>query len=172
MLFPAKIRVGLAGLAIAGGAAAALALGPAGLAVGQSSPPTVGQSSPPIQVQIKVNSPATLVAKGAAVDVSVTASCSGTTTPGGVFIEIVENDKGNIAYGYGENFTLPSCTGTSQTFTLLVTAGNSGPSGIAQGPSAAFAKGVAIANANIQSCSNNGLACANQVVEPVIKIKK
>jgi hypothetical protein len=163
VLLTAKIRVGLVGLTVAGGAAAVLVLGQPG--------PAVGQSSPPIQVQLQVNSPATLAAKGAGVNVSVTVTCSGPVGPGGlVVVELVENDKGNIAYGYGEGS--PSCTGASQTLELLVTAGNTGPSGIAQGPSAAFAKGVAIADTGIQECNASGSTCASQQVQPVIKIKK
>jgi hypothetical protein len=163
VLFPAKIRVGAAGLAIAGGAAAVIALGPAGLAV--------GQTSAPIQVQIQVNSPATLVAKGAGVDVSVTASCSGpAVAPGGfIVLEVTESVAKKIAFGFEE--AQIGCTGTSQTLELLVTAGSGGPAGPPQGPSKAFAKGVALATASIQACPAFG-NCVTQQVEPTIKIKR
>jgi hypothetical protein len=161
MLFPAKARVAVAGLAVAGGAAAAAVLGPAG--------PAVGQSSPPIQVQIQVNSPATLVAKGAGVNVSVTAGCSATGEFGFVVVGVTESVQKHIAYGFAED-SIP-CTGASQTFDLLVTAGSTGPSGIQEGPSKAFAKGVAIAYASIQACSATG-PCGTVQVEPIIKIRK
>lgn len=162
MLFPAKTRVGLVGLVVAGGAAAAIALGPAGSAV--------GQASQPVQVQLAVNSPATLVAKGASVDVSVTAGCSANAAPPLLVVEIVENVNGNIALGYGE--AAPPCTGASQTFDLLVTAGDTSPNGTSVGPSAPYAKGVAIANASISACTSDGSTCATQQVQPVITIKK
>jgi hypothetical protein len=171
MLFPKRAKVGLVALVVAGGAAAAAVLGPAGLAVGQSSPPTVGQSSAPIQVQIQVNSPATLVAKGAGVDVSVTASCSGPAVyPGGfVLVEVTEAVAKKIAYGFAD--TDISCTGTSQTAELLVVAGSEGPAGLPQGPSKAFAKGVALATASIQACPAVG-NCTTEQIEPTIKIVK
>jgi hypothetical protein len=162
VLFPAKIRVGLVGLVVAGGAAAALALGPAGSAV--------GQASQPVQVQLAVNSPATLVANGASVDVSVTEGCSANAAPPFLVVEIVENVKGTIALGYAE--AAPPCTGTSQTIELLVTAGDTSPNGTSSGPSAPFAKGVAIANASISACTPDGSTCASQLVQPVITIKK
>jgi hypothetical protein len=162
VLFPAKTRVGLVGLVVAGGAAAAIALGPAGTAV--------GQASQPVQVQLAVNSPATLVAKGASVEVSVTADCSANAEPPLLVVEIVENVNGNIALGYGEGG--PPCTGASQTFDLLVTAGDTSPNGTSVGPSAPYAKGVAIANASITACTPDGSTCASQQVQPVITIKK
>jgi hypothetical protein len=162
VLLRKRTKVGLVGLVVAGGAVAAFALGPAGLAV--------GQSSPPVQAQIQVNSPATLGANGASVDVSVTAGCSANAEPPLLVVEIVENVKGNIALGYGES--APSCTGTSQTFDVLVTAGDTSPSGMSVGPSVPFAKGVAIANASISACTPDGSTCASQQVQPVITIKK
>lgn len=162
MLFPAKVRVALAGLTVAGGAAMAVAIG---------AGPAVGQTSAPIQLQIQVNSPATLVAKGAGVNVSVTASCSGeaVAAPGGfIVLEVTESVAKHIAFGFAEGSI--DCTGASQTLDMLVTAGSEGPSGLPQGPSKAFAKGVALATAQIQACSFN--TCTSQQIEPTIKIIK
>ena len=61
----------LAGLAIAGGAAIA--------AVG-SAAPALGFFSPPLLLQIHVNTPATLVAKGAGANVTVQIQCAGAQT--------------------------------------------------------------------------------------------
>ncbi|MGB6458264.1 MAG: hypothetical protein WBH47_27640 [Streptosporangiaceae bacterium] len=151
----------LAGLAVAGGAAMAVAIG---------AGPAVGQISPPIQTQLQVNSPATLLAKGSSVNVSVTASCSGTTAQAGIFLEITENVSKHIAFGFTESVI--NCTGTSQTFDLLVIAGSESPSGLPQGPSKAFAKGVALATASIEACSPDGITCTNQQIEPTITIRK
>jgi len=161
MLFSARVRVGLVGLVVAGGAAAALALGPAGMAVGQSSPPTVGQSSPPIQAQIQVGSHGTLVANGAGVDVSVTASCSGPLVESGnISITLTEAVKGGIASGYGGAGI--DCTGTTQTTEVLVIAGSG----------KAFTKGTAVANANIDACTVDLSFCTNTPVQATITIKK
>lgn len=153
MLFPAKIRVTLVGLVLAGGAAAAAALGSAG--------PAVGQSSPPIQTQIQVNSPGKLVAKGAGVDVSIAASCSGVGVPtGSIGISLTEAVGKNLATGFGS--ATIDCTGTTQNAEVTVTA-QSGH---------AFAKGSAIANASISACTTNFFNCGSSQVEPTIKIAK
>jgi hypothetical protein len=161
MLFPAKARVALAGLAIAGGATAVAVLGPAGSAV--------GQASPPIQVQIQVNSPATLMDKGAAVDVSVTASCSGQTAfPASIVLNVTESVARRVAFGNQEASI--DCTGASQTLDIQVTAGTGSPSGFPPGPSKAFEKGVAIATASIEACTFT--TCVSQQVQPTITISK
>lgn len=161
MLFTAKVRVILVGLVVAVGGAAAVALGPAGLAVGQSSPPTVGQSSPTIQEQIQVGSPGTLVAKGAGVDVSVTASCSGQFVESAtISINLTETVKNGVATGYGGAGI--DCTGTAQTTEVLVIAGSG----------KAFKKGTAIANATINACTVDLSFCASTPATPTITIKK
>ncbi len=167
MLVPVKVRVAVVGLVVAGGAVACLALGPAGPAVGQSSPPT----SQPIQVQVTANSPATLVANGADVDVSVTATCSGpaidSTYVGVTLTEAVNSD---IASGFGS--TTVDCTGTSQTANIVVVAYTSSPVGTPSVvPYQDFTKGPAIADTQIYACDFT-YGCATQEVFPVIKIRK
>lgn len=153
MLFPAKVRMTLVGLVVAGGAAAATLLGPAG--------PAVGQSSPPIQEQLQVNSPATLAAKGAGVDVSVTASCSGQLVESGsISVGLTEAVGKNLATGFGS--TVIDCTGTTQTLEVVVVAGSG----------RAFAKGPATVNASIFACAVQGFPCASQQDQPIIKIRK
>ncbi len=160
MLFTAKVRVILVGLVVAGGGAAAVALGPAGLAVGQSSPPTVGQSSPTIQEQIHVGSAGTLVANGAGVHVSVTASCSGQFVDSGtISINLTQTFKNGVANGYG-GATI-DCTGSSRTTEILVIAGSG----------KAFAKGSATANATIGACTVDLSFCTNTSVAPTITIR-
>ncbi len=113
MLFPTKVKVALVGLVVAGGAAAAVALGPAG--------PAVGQSSQPISVQVAVNSPATLVASGAGVDVFVTATCSGTLS---ISANVTEKVGRYSATGYGT--AAFNCTGTAQRVKVLAIANGGG----------------------------------------------
>jgi len=151
MFFSVKFRVALAGLVVAGGAAAAAALGPAG--------PAVGQSSPPIQLQLQVNSPGTLVAKGAGVDVPVAASCSGNLVDSAtVFVILTEAVGKNLASGSGS--AVIDCTGATQNVTVVVAA-QSG---------SAFRKGSAQANAGINACTVDFSTCANQQAQPTIKI--
>jgi hypothetical protein len=166
MLFPVKFRVALVGLVVAGGGAAALALGPVSAAVGQSSPPTS-----PIQVQVTANSPATLVANGTEVDVSVTATCSGPDVDSAyVGVTLTEAVDGDIANGFGS--TNVDCTGTSQTADIVVVAYTSSPVGTPTTvPFQNFKKGPAIADTQIYGCDYT-YSCVSQEVYPVIKISK
>jgi hypothetical protein len=167
MLLTKKVKVSLVGLVVAGGAATAIALGP-GLAVGQSSPPTVGQSSPPIQLQVAVHSPATLVANGAGVDVSVTASCSGPDVVSGTVavVGLTEQVGQLLATGAPPDFPpgyskTIDCTGRAQTVELLE---------IANPAVKAFDKGSAVPQVVFDACDVNG-PCATQAVEPTIRVK-
>jgi hypothetical protein len=161
MLFRKRARVGLVGLVVAGGAAAAFALGPVGSAV--------GQSSPPVEAQIQVNSPATLGANGTTVNVSVTASCAGEDSTS-VSVNLTEAVNGDIAFGFG-NGTV-NCTGTSQTVAVpvivLIGTGTATPPEV---PSQDFTKGPAIAVGLIQACDAD-FNCAIQQPERVIKIQR
>jgi hypothetical protein len=169
MLFPAKVRTALVGIVVAGGAAVTAALGPAGPAVGQSSPPTVGQSSAPIQVQMQVNPPATLVAKGAGADISVSASCSGVGS-GSVFAVLSERVGSVIAIGSGQ--ATIDCTGTTQTIDVIV-APEPNLAGLPQ-PTVGveFKKGTGILTAGIDACVDDIFPCSSQSVEQTIEIGK
>jgi hypothetical protein len=151
LLLPTKVKAALAGLAVAGGAAAAVLLGPAWLAVGQSSPPT--------QVQIQVNSPATLAAKGTTVDVSVTFSCSANLDQSGV-IGVILTERSGHAIATGVGFLAITCTGTTQTVQVPVPAD--------RGPD--FKKGTAITNSSINACTSDFSSCPAQTVELTIDV--
>lgn len=144
-----KVVGGLAGLAVAGGAAAALLLSPAG--------PAVGQSSAPLQLEIHVNSPATLVAKGAGADVSVTTQCSGAPSAS-ASVTLTERVGKGIASGFASAEV--GCTGASQTVTILVTAEAGGK---------AFDKSTAIAQGVIEACSP--FTCGTAQDQETITIK-
>jgi len=160
MLLPTNIKVALVGLVVAGGGAAAALLGPAG--------PAVGQASQPVQAQIQVNSPGTLVARGAGVDVLVTTDCSGPAgTTGGISINLTERAGSEVAVGVGG--TTVGCTGTSQTSLVLVTPTFGGFPSVTAGK--AFKRGTAIAIASITACSADFSSCVTQQVQPTIAIK-
>lgn len=150
MLFPARVKLAVAGLVVAGGGVAAALLGPAG--------PAVGQASGPIQVQIQVNSPGTLTARGAGADVSVTASCSGpSVVTASVQVSLTQRVGSELASGGGA--TTIDCTGTTQTVVVVV------PANVK-----AYKKGAAIAQGFIQACQVNFGTCAEQQVTQTIEL--
>jgi hypothetical protein len=161
MLVPVKVKAALAGLTVAGGAAAAALLGPAGQAV--------GQSSQPVEVSIQVNSPGTLVARGAGVNVPVTITCSG---PSGTVafgsMNLTERAGSEVAVGLGQSPGV-ACTGIAQTVTILVTPTFGGFPSVTAGK--AFKRGTAIAQANVGACSPGGQFCANQTTQAIIAIQ-
>jgi len=126
-----KVKAALAGLAIAGGAAVA-ALAPAS--------PALGFFSPPLLLEIHVNSPATLVAKGASAEVTLQVECAGARTAS-VDVSLTERAGSQIASGFGS--TEIGCTNANQTVLVLV---------IAQ-PGKAFKKGTAVADGTISACT-------------------
>jgi len=135
-----KVKTAVVALALAGGAAAA-ALGPAG--------PALGFFSPPLLLEIHVNSPAPLVAKGAGVNVIVQVECAGARTAD-VFVRLTQRAGSEIATGFGS--TEIGCTNANQTVLVLVTAE----------PGKAFKKGTAVATGNISACTPNFRVCGGE----------
>ncbi|MFL6162008.1 MAG: hypothetical protein ACJ74U_07250 [Jatrophihabitantaceae bacterium] len=124
-----KAGLGAAALATAGG-----------FVVAGSASPAVAYSSPPVFLDISIGSPAYLVARGAAVQVPVTTSCS---TPYGesadVGVTITERVGKSTATGT-RYFTVP-CVGSRQTTLVTISSTN----GIA------FKKGTAFASGYIET---------------------
>lgn len=79
----------------------------------------VSTQSPPVAA-IRIESPGTLVARGAAVAVQVTVVCQPGSSAS-VSVEVTENAGGRIAKGYG-TAQIPSCTGGFQPVTVNATA--------------------------------------------------
>jgi hypothetical protein len=143
-----KVKAALAAVAIAGGAAAAT-LG--------SASPALGFFSPPLSLQITVNSPGTLVASGAGVNVDVQVECAGASSAA-VSVGLTERAGGLIASGYGS--TVVGCTNSKQTVVVLVTAQ----------PGKPFKTGSAIATGSISACTPSFSVCGNETDQPTIKI--
>ncbi len=95
--------------AVAGGALVAAVL-PSNADVSTQSPPVAA---------VRVESPATLVARGAAIAAEVTVVCQPGAL-GNLSLEVTENAGGKIAKGYGS--TTVTCTGAFQPITINVTA--------------------------------------------------
>ena len=140
----------LAGLAIAGGAA---------IAAAGSAAPALGFFSPPLLLQIHVNTPATLVAKGAGANVTVQIQCAGAQTAT-VSVSLAERSGSQVANGSGS--TLVGCTNQNQTILVPVTA-SSGK---------VFKKGTAIANGVISACATKAKFCASEQDQGTIDIVK
>jgi hypothetical protein len=131
-----RTRIAAAIAAIgAGGALAALA--PAG--------PAVAEESPPFVVDIEVGSPATLLARGIAVNVPVEFTCPSDTAYASVSVSIAERVGTQIVRGYG--YLNPDCTGQPETQQVLVQADPY------SGGGTTFRPGPALATASIWAYS-------------------
>jgi hypothetical protein len=146
-----RTKKALAAVAVAGGAAIA-AVAPAG--------PAMAFFSPPLLLQIQDVSPATLVAKGAGVNVTLKIECAGASTAS-VFVTLTESVSKKIASGFGS--AQVGCTNSTQTILVEV---------IAQ-PGKAYAKGKAIADGTISACSSgpNPVCGSEQDIETIKLVK-
>ena len=115
---------------VTGGALAAF--GPAG--------PAVAYFSPPLYLDLRVDTPAYLVAGGAAVNVPVEVICTSSTAY--VTVTITQSVNGTVAQG--STWADVGCTHAWQTFLLTVPATVSG---------AAFVRGSALAQASTSACT-------------------
>ena len=124
----------------AGIGAAALAAG-AGFAVfGSGSPAAVAYSSPPIFLSVSVQSPATLVAHGAAVQVPVQFSCS-SGNQAQLSVSVTERVGRKTANG--QQTVTVGCTDSNETVLVTVSSQNG----------VSFGKGSAFAQATIFECA-------------------
>jgi hypothetical protein len=144
---PLKIKIGTA--------AAALAVG-SGFAVISPSSAAVAYSSPPLFLDVSVQSPANLVARGAAVSVPVIVTCNSQ----GASVQLQLAEKVGKKVATGSNYVQVGCTGGHETVLITISA-NSGP---------AFAKGSAYATANIFGCTSN-FVCGQETASATIRIK-
>jgi hypothetical protein len=90
-----------------------------------------------LSLDVQVNSPATLVARGAAINVPMTVIC--TSKRADLAVQVTQRSGSAIAQGFAENEI--TCTGDLQQVTFTATA---------QGR--AFKKGPAVAEAQIFGC--------------------
>ncbi|MGE5286264.1 MAG: hypothetical protein ACM3ML_03480 [Micromonosporaceae bacterium] len=135
-------------------AAAAIAAGAAIAAIVPASP-AVGFFSPPLLLEIHVNSPGTLVAKGAGVNVPLTIECAGASTAS---VNVSLTERVGSATAQGSAFIEVGCTNSNQNITVLVTASGA----------KAFKKGTAIADASIFACTTR--FCGDEQDQRTIKI--
>jgi len=126
------------------------------LALFATSGPAVAFFSGGLFLDIRVESPATLLAKGAAVQVPLEVTCNAT---GSAFVDvsITQKSGSGIAQGFGS--TQVGCTGSGEQITVLVRASGA----------KAFKKGDAVATGEIFGCNN--VTCGSETDNEVIQLK-
>jgi len=142
--------------------AAAVTVGVAGgIAVLAPGSPALAFISPPLVLLGEAQSPAHLVAAGAAVDVTMEYSCTADRMY--VDLQITEKVGKKIASGTGSTSVL--CDGGTHNTVIRVAAS---PSGVA------FAKGTAVANTVVYGCrERNGRGmCGQDLISRTIAVKK
>jgi hypothetical protein len=127
------------------------------LALFATSGPAVAFFSGGLFLDVQVGSPARLVARGAAVDVPLEVTCSGTSSAD-VFVSVTQKSGSGVAEGFG--FTSVGCTGSGQQITVRVQA--SGGKTFKQGP--------AVASAEIFGCGRS--VCGSETDSEVIAIQR
>ena len=127
------------------------------LALFAASGPAVAFFSGGLFLDIQIDSPATLVAKGAAVDVPVEVTCNAI---GGASVQVTLTQKAGSGVAQGSGSTQVGCTGAGEQITVLVRATGA----------KAFKKGDAVAAAEIFGCNN--VTCGSETDSEVIQLKQ
>jgi hypothetical protein len=143
---PLMIKIGTAVAALAAGG---------GIAVHSPTTTAVAFSSPGLFLDVSIQSPGTLVAKGAAVSVPVIVTCNSQ----GATVELQLTEKVGNKVATGFNYVDVGCTGGHETVLITVPAS----AGIG------FAKGSAFATASIFGCSS--FTCGSETSSATIRIK-
>jgi hypothetical protein len=142
-----KIKAGVIGAALVGGTALAL-LSP--------SSPALAYYSGGLHLDVTPLSPASLVSRGAAVDVPVDVYCNATYAD--LYVRVTERVGSQTAVG--SSYQRVACTGGHQRVLIRVPA-NSGK---------AFAKGSAVATADLWGC--NRTTCGQETNSVSIQITR
>jgi hypothetical protein len=123
-------------------------------------PTAVAYISPPLVLLATPQSPAHLVAGGAAVDVTVEYSC---TAQSGMSIDlrVTEAVDGSIATGYGS--TSVHCDGATHRTVVRVTASSLG---------APFARGRGAVTTNLFGCMESPWMCGSDTIYRTIRIRR
>lgn len=139
------------------GTAAALVVG-AALAIVAPASPAVGFYSPPLLLDVQIESPATLVARGAAVDTRLRVICAGASTAY-VGVTVTQRAGGDIAQAYGT--AQIGCSSNWQNVALRATTQSSQP----------LKTGEAVVDAYVAGCAPVG-PCGSETASGTIQIIK
>ncbi|HEX8095595.1 hypothetical protein [Jatrophihabitans sp.] len=143
-----RTKAAVLGGTLAAGAALAL-LSPAS--------PAWAYDSDGLYLAIAVQSPATLVARGAAVDVTSDVAC---TSGHSVYLDTSLKERVGSRIVSGSGYIHLTCTGSLQRVVVRVIPGSGTP----------FARGTAVATANIYGCV--GTICGQEMDDTTIEITK
>jgi hypothetical protein len=127
------------------------------LALFATTGPAVAFFSGGLFLDVQVESPAHLVARGAAVDVPLEITCNATGTVD-VFVSVSQRSGSGVAEGFG--FASFACTGSGQQVTVRVQASGG----------KIFKKGTAVVSAEIFGCNN--VTCGSETDSEVIEIQR
>jgi hypothetical protein len=120
--------------------------------------PAVAFSSGGLFLDVQVEAPANLVARGAAVDVPLEVTCNA-TEPVSVFVTVTQRVGKGVAAGSG--FASFGCTGGGQDVVVRVTANPSGK---------AFVRGKAVVEAEVFGCGRRG--CGNETDSETVQLRR
>ena len=141
-----KVKAGVIGAALVGGSALVL-LSP--------SSPALAYYSGGLHLDVTPLSPASLISRGAALDVPVDVDCNASYAE--VYLRVTERVGSQTAVG--ATYQQVACTGGHQRILMRVPAGSG----------KAFAKGTAVATAEIWGCRNT---CGDETNSVTIQITK
>jgi len=130
------------------------------LALFVSGGPAVAFFSGGLFLDVQVESPASLVARGAAVDVPLEVTCNARPDTSFVQVTVTQKAGSGVAQGFGS--TSVGCTGSGQQITVRVRASGA----------KTFKQGTAVADAEIFGCTQNFSVCGNETDSEVITIQK
>jgi hypothetical protein len=138
-------------------AALVAVLAGASFALFAPSGPAVAFSSGGLFLDVQVESPARLVSRGAAVDVTLEVTCN---SPFGadLFVNVTQKAGSGVAQGFG--FDNVGCTGSGEQVVIRVQASGG----------KTFKQGTAVASAEVFGCNN--VTCGSETDSEVIEIRR
>jgi hypothetical protein len=139
-------------------AAVVAILAGASLALFAPSGPAVAFSSGGLFLDVQVQSPARLVSRGAAVDVTLEVTCN---APGPfVQVALTQRSGSGLAQGFGSEQV--GCTGSGELVVIRARAS----------AGKAFKQGTAVADAEIFGCSADFRVCGSETDSEVIELRR
>ena len=130
------------------------------LALFATTGPAVAFFSGGLFLDVQVQSPARLVARGAAVDVPVEVTCNARPGTASVQVSVSQKAGSGVAQGFGS--TSVGCTGSGQQITVRVQASGG----------KTFKQGTAVASADLFGCTANFSTCGNETDSETIQIQR
>jgi hypothetical protein len=127
------------------------------LALFATSGPAVAFFSGGLFLDVQVQSPAQLVARGAAVDVPLEVTCNASGSVD-VFVTVTQKAGSGVAEGFGSASV--GCTGSGQQITVRVRASGG----------KTYKQGTAVATAEVFGC--NRVTCGSETDSEVIDIRR